>query len=154
MKAKKTLFVILMILCNPLFSQNNTDSVNIKKIKFLKSFYSEYFIAASQNLPNLPTMDSLQMNYCTTELYNKLLYLYDLEEIDVDPFLESQDPQKEWLKSLNIKVDNQDSTLFIISYKINKQKTNVIKLRVIEVAINTFKISSIFSIEKYPYLEK
>ncbi len=154
MKAKKTLFVILIILCNSLFSQNNTDSVNIKKIKFLKSFYSEYFIAASQDLPNLPKMDSLQMNYCTTELYNKLLYLYDLEEIDVDPFLESQDPQKEWLKSLNINADNQDSTLFIVSYKINKQKTNVIKLKVIEVAINTFRISSIFSIEKYPYLEK
>jgi hypothetical protein len=154
MKTKITLFIIFIILCNYLYSQNNTDSVNVKKIKFLKTFYNEYFSAASQDLPNLPKLDSLQLNYCTTELYDKLLYLYDLEEIDADPFLESQDPQKEWLKSLIIKVDNQDHSLFIITYKINNQKTNVIKLRVIEVDTNTYKISSIVSIEKYPYNEQ
>lgn len=153
MKAKITLFVILIILCNSLYSQNSTDSLNIKKNNFLKTFYFEYFEAASQDLPNLPKLDTLKMNYCTTELYNKLLYLYDLEEIDADPFLESQDPQKEWLKSLKIKNDINDSTLFIITYTINSQKTNVIKLRVFEGAINTFKISSIVSLEKFPYNE-
>ena len=73
--------------------------------------------------------------------------MYDTEEIEADPFLESQDPQKESLKSLRINVDDQDNSLFIITYKVNEQETNLIKLRVIEVAKNNFKISSIISIE-------
>ncbi|HNY63182.1 MAG TPA: hypothetical protein PLH70_05915 [Bacteroidales bacterium] len=147
MKGQKILFVVLLFLCNSLFSQNNSDSLNIKKIEFLHSFYSEYFIAASQDLPDFSKIDSLQSHYCTTELYNELLYLYNTEEIEADPFLESQDPQKESLKSLRINVDDQDNSLFIITYKVNEQETNLIKLRVIEVAKNNFKISSIISIE-------
>lgn len=154
MKGQKILFVVLVFLCNSLFSQNNADSLNFKKFEFLHSFYSEYFIAASRDLPDFSKIDSLQSHYCTTELYNKLLYLYDAEEIDADPFLESQDPQKEWVESLLINVDDQDNSLFIITYKVNEQKTNQIQLRVIEVAKNNFKISSIVSIENQPYQQK
>lgn len=42
-----------------------------------------------------------------SELYEKILYLFDQEELDVDPFLESQDPQIEYLKTLYTSMDKK-----------------------------------------------
>lgn len=87
-------------------------------IKMLKQFYHEYANADSRMAKaddvasQIEELRAVKEKYCSAKLINWL----DKEEIDVDPFLKSQDFNIEWLKTLKVEKEANYRNQFIVTY--------------------------------------
>ncbi|MCE2733407.1 MAG: YbjP/YqhG family protein [Flammeovirgaceae bacterium] len=110
------------------------DDESTKALLFLRKFYEEYLAAF-----NAGSTDSVKKKYCTVELLEKLNH----SELSYDPFLNAQDFDDNFLKTINIRklVDSKES--FIVSYIDSYTKRDVqITLRLLEIQ-NEYKIDSV-----------
>jgi len=126
-----------------MYAQGSSDEKQI--IGMLKSFYTEYMTTLSKDDVRLSVkkIHSLQKTYCTQKLLKELPMLS--EQIDADPFLQAQDSNIEYIKTLSIlksqKIFNQYIVSYIDIYSPNKIKV-IIYLTIVKEK-NGFKIDSI-----------
>lgn len=133
-----SLFTVIMILFNSC-GQAQDNSSDGKIISMLKEFYTSYITENSKMPPNMKNIDSMKRKYCT----NSLLYKIKKQELDYDPFLNAQDSNTEWLKTLSITKDSNKTNLYIVSY-IDSYSNNKISVKLIIVKEkDSFKINSI-----------
>lgn len=108
-----------------------------EKINFIQSFYKEYITETclEDDLPEWEKIEKIQEKYCSKELRRKIKEIIQEDGLlDADPFLNAQDCDIEWLKSLNVKADVNDSW-FVVSYSytdyLNTKQNIEIRLKVI-----------------------
>ena len=119
------------------FWQKSNQSVDTITIT-LKAFYNEYITA--QSLPGLDKqkIDSILDKYVTSELLSfigKLSY----DELDFDPFLESQMADVEMLKSLKILRDPNRKNIYQVTYSYGKYTSSI--------GLHLIKINGVYKID-------
>jgi hypothetical protein len=98
----------------------------------LKQFYTSYITQVASSEGTEKKLDIIKKRYCTAKLLNKI----DKEELDSDPFIDAQDVDIDWVKTLFVGKDAQKHDVYIVSYMDNyNKKRTVIKLQVINAKI-------------------
>ena len=133
------LFTFLLIPNQYLKAQG--DDFESDPILMLKEFYTRYISICSTGKAG--DLASIREKFCTRDLLNEI-YGKQAELLDYDPFLNAQDCDIKSLKTLEVKRDDKDQNIFIVTYvwpsdnKTISIKTGVIKVR------DTYKISKLF----------
>jgi len=137
---KSGVLVGLCLLFNSeIFAQEKSTESAIPKM--LITFYSTYIKAFSEMEPNKSetVCDSIRNLYCSKNLLAEI----KIHELDYDPFLNAQDADIEWLKTLKITKDPKRNWLYTVSYLDNYSKETVyIKLKIVKLK-ESFKIDAI-----------
>ncbi|GAA3922825.1 hypothetical protein GCM10022209_15100 [Chitinophaga oryziterrae] len=98
----------------------------------LKQFYTSYITQVASSEGTEKKLDIIKKRYCTAKLLNKI----DKEELDSDPFIDAQDADIDWVRTLFVGKDAQKHDVYIVSYMDNyNKKRTVIKLQVINAKI-------------------
>ncbi|GAA3919512.1 hypothetical protein GCM10022209_10450 [Chitinophaga oryziterrae] len=98
----------------------------------LKQFYTSYITQVASSEGTEKKLDIIKKRYCTAKLLNKL----DKEELDSDPFIDAQDADIDWVRTLFVGKDAPKHDVYIVSYMDNyNKKRTVIKLQVINAKI-------------------
>jgi hypothetical protein len=79
----------------------------------LKQFYTNYIIEIDKMPLDEVKIKKLKEQYCTSKFITKL----EEQDLDFDPFLNAQDCNIEWLKTLSIKKDTIKTNQYLVSYK-------------------------------------
>ncbi len=138
---KKILIILLLIQASfSIYAQSELSTISDGQIiKDLTNFYTLYITESSKNQPNERQLNLIKHKYCSDKLLRKL----SLEELDYDPFLNAQDCDIEWLKTLTITKDNKSKNKYIVGFIDNfSNKKNTIKL-IISIISNKPKIIAI-----------
>lgn len=99
-------------------------------MEMLKQFYTEYITEILKTDPSEKKLKSIKKQYCTAGLLSKIQSV----ELDYDPFLNAQDADEDWLKTLSVRKDPQrkkDGYIISLVDKDTETKTTV-KLIVIK----------------------
>jgi len=131
----KTLTLLLIALifnlnlsaCNNLIQ--NTEENHV--INVLKDFYTAYINERTKMPEDFKKINTLLKKYCTDNLQKQL----QDEDIDYDLFLDGQNCEKEWLKTIIISKDKIRSNVYIVNfdYKVNgKKKRKEIKIEIVQ----------------------
>lgn len=91
------------------FSKNNEEDSGTK---FLKSFYEEYISACCELPQDENILENIKKKYLSNNLYNQL----NIAELDYDPFLDAQDCDIEWIKTLEVKPIQDKDNVYQIFY--------------------------------------
>ena len=127
--------VIIVLMNNCTYSQNNSSDKQITKM--LKEFYSNYITENSKMPPNIKKIAIIKNIYCSKKLVANL----NKKQLDYDPFLNAQDSDVDWIKTLTISKGVQNKNLYVVTYSIDGSK-NTVKLMVVN-EVGKFKIDSI-----------
>lgn len=122
--------------------QNNFSDEQI--LGMLKSFYTSYIIEDSKMPTNYEKLDSIKSKYCTANLLNKIENQFKKQELDYDPFLNAQDCDIEWLKTLTIRKDTKKSNLYYVSYADNYNNTKITIRLIVVKEKECYKIDSVW----------
>ena len=121
MKARLLIFFLMIGLVsmtshNCVQAQNS--SYDKQAVAMLKAFYTSYITVFSNwNSPIDDTkLNALQRKYCTTSLLNKIANQSKSGELESDPFLQAQDADISWLKTLSFKKDLKKPNSYDVSY--------------------------------------
>ncbi|NBW35352.1 MAG: hypothetical protein EBR30_10110 [Cytophagia bacterium] len=110
------------------------DDESIKALLFLRNFYEEYLAAFNNS-----STDSVKKKYCTVELLKEL----NFGDRSYDPFLNAQDFDHNFLKTLKIKKSGVSKEIFIVSYVDSYTKEDVqITIGLLKIQ-NEYKINSV-----------
>lgn len=131
------LFSFQMLSGKNLFTPNSTQSDTSIVIERLYEFYTKYITENSKHTTNYKNIELLKSEYCT----NSLLQQINSQLFDFDPFINGQDCDIKWLKTLTIITDQSVDNAFIISY-FNINERIIIKVKVIKYN-NKFYINEI-----------
>lgn len=137
MKTKNILYLIILnTLVFTKFAHAQTDSAKLMLTKFYKAY-----IPAFASSDEVNQTQKLQKQYTTAKLNAWINKQTEAVELDYDPFLNAQDCDIYWLKTLKIEKDAKTPNLYIVSYvdKYNP-KRNYVKLFVTKER-NQYKIS-------------
>jgi hypothetical protein len=97
--------------------QVNSDSENKQALRMLKDFYYSYVGSIVNDTTIIRgKLDSIKEQNCTKRLLNKISKQEDLE---VDPFLQAQDANRETLTTLTFRRDLKLPNTYIVSYTDN-----------------------------------
>lgn len=143
MKSNLLIFfwVIALVLSNYTGSAQ-TKTANDDAKTMLRQFYTSYIIEGSNMDSNEGKLNSIKKQYCTKKILNKI---QQDEELDDDPFLNAQDVDSDWLKTLTISKDPQKANVYVVSYLSNYDKKRIIiKLLVVKNGQN-YKIDDILT---------
>ncbi|WP_151089384.1 DUF3828 domain-containing protein [Hymenobacter baengnokdamensis] len=121
MKAK---FLIVLIIVGFIFQANYSlvqaqSTVYDKQIlTMLKEFYTAYITESSKSpaINNLDKIFALQKKSCTVGLSNKINAQLKSGQLEADPFLQAQDIDISWLKTLSFMKDLRRQNGYIVSY--------------------------------------
>ena len=122
------------------FAQNNlSEDQQIRGM--LKEFYTSYMTQFAKWPPEPKKEDSIRRKYCTTRL---LKDIKNDEDLDYDPWLDAQDTDIAWLKTLSIKKNIGIPNGYIITYESSKYdgEKAFIKLTVVKEK-DGYKIDSV-----------
>jgi hypothetical protein len=119
---------------------SNPETVKTAATKMINSFYSEYITQCSSSATDdAAGRNAIIEKYCTAELTSKVKN----SDPDFDPFLNAQDCDIAWLKTLTITQDENNKDTYYICYTAAPgEEPNCIDLKVIEEK-GRFKISSV-----------
>jgi len=148
MKAKSFIFLLIV---NLIFitSYNHVQAQNRpydrQAFMMLKEFYTAYITEWSKlTTPiNLTKLNAIQRKYCTASLLSKIKAQLKSGQLDSDPFLQAQDVDISWLKTLSFNRDSRILNSYTASYidSVSNEKV-IIHLTIIKQGDN-FKIMSI-----------
>ena len=118
MKTFKIFFIFFVLFINMNCSQevpkNSKEESEISNM--LKSFYTAYITENAQDREDFKRIEILKTKYCTKSLLNSIR----TKDFDADPFINGQDYNEEWVKTLTVnKVvskNNQFEVCFIVTY--------------------------------------
>jgi hypothetical protein len=143
MRIKFQIFLLpvlgLIILYLLVKCQSTTEEEKISSM--LRTFYTNYITEISETSDakkEISYLDSLTHIYCTSSLLEKIKN----EELDYDPFINAQDADIEWLKTLTINKDADVNNLYVVSY-LETYSFQQIKIKLLIVKQkNCYKIDS------------
>ena len=148
MKAPTLLFLFLVgLLSMPSYGrvQAQNTSSDRQAIAMLKEFYTAD-ITEGCKLPSLSALKKLRdlpKHYCTVGLLRKLNAQYQHGYVEADPFLQVQDVNIFWLKTLAVRRDLRSANAYTVSYRdAGSDFKAVIHLTVIRQG-NDFKIAAL-----------
>jgi len=134
MKTKNILF--LFLLNTLLFTQLAHAQKDSAKL-MLTRFYNVYITAIGSDNGE-DKIQKIQQQYSTAKL---TAWLKKQEELDDDPYINAQDVDMDWLKTMQITKDAKIPNLYIVSFFDNYNKTRrYVKLFVAKEG-NKYKIS-------------
>ena len=123
------------------YCQGQNKSSNDSAATMLKQFYTSYITASEQSLDE-KKLDLIKKQYCTKRILNRIA---KDEELDADPFVQAQDTNIDWLRTLVINKDAQKSNVYNVSYEDTYTKKRiVIKLLVVKEG-QKYKIDNILT---------
>lgn len=107
-----------------------------EKINFVKSFYKEYILEkCKDDVLDLENIIKIKEKYCHKKLLAKMQKLQEKENLEYDPFLNSQDCDILWLRSLQTGANKRNSSWIGVRYSnmvdLNIKKDIIIKLKII-----------------------
>lgn len=111
----------------------------------LKVFYTGYITELSKppTLDSFKKKDALARKYCTAALFNKIAAQKEHGYVDADPYVQANDVDTAWLKTLSFKRDVGKQNGYILSFtNIPPTYKNIIHLTVLKQGKN-YKISAI-----------
>lgn len=112
--------------------QSPDKSSDDQILAMLKSFYTSYITEVAES-GNDKTLETVKSKYCSDNLLRKIKTQIENEELDYDPFINAQDSDKAWLKTLSITKDPHKLNIFVVSYTDNYTgKPVTVKLSVIK----------------------
>lgn len=119
------------------FCQAQNKAPNDSAAIMLKQFYTSYISTEEESQLTL-----IKKQYCTKKILNRIA---KDEELDADPFLQAQDTDIDWLRTLVINKDTQKPNVYTVSYISNYTKKRIInKLLVVKVG-QAYKIDDILT---------
>jgi Tfp pilus assembly protein PilN len=120
--------------------QSNTDEEQV--VNMLTDFYTGYItIIAKGPMDYEDKLIALKEKCCTKKLLDKVAEDFK-NELDYDPFINAQDSDVAWLKTLSVVKEPQKENTYSVSYRSNDTTKVVIHLRVIK-QDDLFKIDGI-----------
>jgi len=123
---------------------------NKQAIAMLKEFYTNYLYAIDSRPRHKEKVDSIVNKYCTKQMLKQLEQAVT-EEWDYDLFLNGQEYQVEWLKTMSIYADSVNTNNYIVEFKyyddlFEKEVQHKIKLHLVKTD-NDYKIDKALHIE-------
>ncbi|NML40682.1 DUF3828 domain-containing protein [Chitinophaga sp. G-6-1-13] len=94
---------------------------NDSAVTMLKQFYTVYITEGAKMTEDFKKLDLLKKKYCTT----KLLYKIKHTELDADPFLNAQDVDGSWVKTLSVNKDPRKEKGYIVSFRGVESNTKI-----------------------------
>jgi hypothetical protein len=120
--------------------QSNADEEQV--VNMLTDFYTGYItIIAKGPMDFEDKLIALKEKCCTKKLLDKVAEDFK-NELDYDPFINAQDSDVAWLKTLSVVKEPQKENTYSVSYRSNDTTKVVIHLRVIK-QDSSFKIDGI-----------
>ena len=138
-----SLFLTLsIILFNVISCKSQSTSFDDKEISsMLKDFYTNYIVERSKMPEDFKKIDSILKKYGTADLQHQIRN----EDIDYDLLLNGQFCEKEWLNTLTIKKDSNDSSIYKVSFGYmadGKRKQKIVKLQIMKDS-TSYKINKV-----------
>ena len=97
-------------------------SPNDAATEMLKEFYTRYITEISKTSPSAKKLHSIRKQYCTAGLLSRMKEL----ELDYDPFINAQDTDDSWIKTLSVKRHPEKGKgLYIVSFSDTESKTTI-----------------------------
>jgi len=132
-------FILNVVLFSTLNCQSKqSGSTDKQVIIMLKDFYTSYITENAKMPPDFSKINSIKNKYCTSTFLHKL----ETDKLDYDPFLNAQDCDTEWLKTLLIKMDTEKN-LYQVSYKDISSGTQVVIKLIVKKENKVYKIDAI-----------
>lgn len=134
MKTKiiSSLLTLSIMLFNVISCKSQSSSFNDKEItSMLRDFYTSYIVERSKMPEDFKKIDSILKKYGTTDLQNQIRN----EDIDYDLLLNGQFCEKEWLNTMSINKDSNDSSIYKVSFDYmvdGKRNQKSIKLQIVK----------------------
>lgn len=129
---KSTLLISFLVFIFSVTCKAQTKAAPDQNISMLKQFYTSYITQIANIEGTEKELDIIKKRYCTAKLLSKL----DKEELDSDPFIQAQDADIDWVRTLLVAKDAQKHDVYTVSYMDNYYKKRmVIKLQVINAKI-------------------
>ncbi|WP_188133930.1 DUF3828 domain-containing protein [Chitinophaga sp. CF418] len=119
--------------------QNKTS--NDSAATMLKQFYTSYITASVESLDE-KKLTLIKKQYCTKKILNRIA---KDEELDNDPFVNAQDTDIDWLRTLVINKDPKKPNVYIASYISNYTKKRIINKLLVVKEGQTYKIDDILT---------
>ena len=141
----KSQFLTSCFVCILIFSgssclgQNKT--ANDSAMIMLKQFYTSYITANDESLSE-KELDLIKKKYCTQKILNRIA---KDEELDSDPFVNAQDTNMDWLKTLVISKDPQKANVYIVSYLDTYTQERIINKLLVVKKGQAYKIDDILT---------
>jgi len=138
----KSKFLIFSLFAICVFS-NTASRAQVKDADkeirtMLKEFYTIYITEEYKD----GLEDSIKKKYCTKKILNRIK---QDEELENDPFVNAQDYDLAWLKTLTINKDSQKENVYTVSFISSyDQKKTIIRLLVVKDG-QRYKIDNILS---------
>ena len=121
-------------------SQSNSDEEQV--VNMLTDFYTGYItIIAKGPVDYEDKLIALKEKCCTKKLLDKIAEDFK-NELDYDPFINAQDSDVAWLKTLSVVKEPQTENTYSVSYRNNDTTKVVIHLLVVKQG-SLFKIDGI-----------
>jgi hypothetical protein len=137
-KCKILLVVINLILFLVISAGCQTASKQPEIISTLNEFYLSYIKELSSDFPDMDRLMVLKKKFCSSRLLNKL----ENQDLDYDPFLNSQDADQKWAESIEISRGYSDYQYNVSYFDSFSSQRIVIRLEIV-LERNQFKIDSI-----------
>ena len=118
---------------------NQPSSTDEQIISMLKDFYTGYITENAKMPTDFAKINLMKKKYCTANLLSKI----EKEELDYDSFLNAQDSNTEWLKTLAVKKDTKENNLYQVSYKDTYNGTQVVIKLIVIKEKESYKIDAI-----------
>lgn len=95
---------------------------NDAAVQMLKEFYTKYITEITKTSPSTKKLNAIRKQYCTAGLLTRIKEI----EVDTDPFLNAQDADDNWLKTLSVSKDSQKSKgVYVVSFLDNESKEKI-----------------------------
>lgn len=130
---KSKLLISFLALAFVLFNDARPAQANAPSdaaIEMLKEFYTKYITANAKTDVSTKKLNSIRKQYCTAGLLTRI----QDPELEQDPFLNAQDVDEDWLKTLSVNRDPQKAKgAYVVSFLDQESKTKTtIKLLVVK----------------------
>lgn len=134
MKIKNILYLFLLhVLLFAKVAHAQTDSAKL----MLSNFYKAYI--PTFEMDGIAASEKIQKQYSTAKLIASLPRIQ--EEMDCDPYVNAQDADQDWLKTIRIEKDAKTPNLYNVSFFDNfEKKRRFVRLFVTKEG-NKYKIS-------------
>ncbi|HEY1163728.1 MAG TPA: DUF3828 domain-containing protein [Chitinophaga sp.] len=119
-----TSFLIAVFAVMSLSGPAHATAPSDASMEMLKQFYTAYIAEFLKDEPSEKKLHSIRKQYCTAGLLNKIKGA----ELDYDPFLNAQDADEDWLKTLSVTKDPQrkkDAYIISLVDKDTQTKTTI-----------------------------
>jgi len=130
-------FFVGILLCFGSFCQAQNKTSGDSAVIMLKQFYTAYITADDEK-----QLSSLQKKYCTKKILKRIA---DDEELDSDPFINAQDTDADWLRTMVINKDAQKPNVYVVSYVNNYTQKRIINKLLVVKEGKAYKIDDILT---------